>query len=268
MAGAGLAAFSLGPGLLGAKQLPGEDGGQTEAGHNGKRQQAAPSLMVIAAHPGDAFFAMGAPVALATHQGGEGFFLSLSHGERGSTTIPPAEYGAMQQGAGNQAAAELGAKYLSLSYGDGEIPNNDEIAFAVCDLIRQYRPRTVVTHWKGSWHKDHVACHQIVKVAIFYAALPAIARPHAAHSVGSLCFADNWEDAAGFVPDIYLDIAPVYDAWLKVCGFFPMWRGENGFRYNDYYSSRVVGCGCLGGFRQAVSLMSSEDQRVRHARSL
>lgn len=37
--------------------------------------------------------------------------------------------------------------------------------------------------------------------------LPAIARPHAAHSVGSLHFADNWEDAANFASDIDLDIS-------------------------------------------------------------
>lgn len=37
--------------------------------------------------------------------------------------------------------------------------------------------------------------------------LPAIARPHAAHSVGSLHFADNQEDAANFVSDIDLDIS-------------------------------------------------------------
>ena len=42
------------------------------------------SVLVIAAHPGDAFFAMGAPVAVATHLKGEGYFLSLSLGERGS----------------------------------------------------------------------------------------------------------------------------------------------------------------------------------------
>lgn len=269
MAGAaGVAALSFGPDPLGAKQLPGQPGEQIGAGPHEKRQRAAPSVMAIAAHPGDAFFAMGAPVALAAHQGGEGFFLSLSHGEKGSTTIPPAQYGAMQEAAGSQAAAQLGAKYLSLPYGDGEIPNNDEIAFAVCDLIRQYRPRTVVTHWKGSWHKDHIACHEIVQVAIFYAALPTIVRPRAAHSVGSLYFADNWEDAGGFVPDIYLDITSVCDSWLRACNVFPMWRGENGFRYNDYYSSRAIGCGCLNGSTQAVSLMSSEDQRVQHVRSL
>jgi hypothetical protein len=41
-----------------------------------------------------------------------------------------------------------------------------------------------------------------------------------------------------------------------------MWRGETGFRYNDYYASRAVGQGCLSNFNRAVALMSAEGQRV------
>ena len=79
-------------------------------------------------------------------------------------------------------------------------------------------------------------------------------------------FADNWEDATGFVADIYLDINPVYDRWLEVCSAFPMWRGETGFRYNDYYSSLAVGRGCLSNFKRAVALMSPREQRVQRVR--
>lgn len=264
MAGASVAALSLGGEALSASQLVGQPpaGGPERDGKPGSR------VMAIAAHPGDAFFAMGAPVAAAAHLGGKGFFLSLSLGEKGSTTISPAKYGAMQEEAATQAAALLGAEALFLHYGDGAIPDNDEAAFAVCDFIRQYKPDILVTHWKGSWHKDHQACHHIAQNAIFYAALPGFARQYPAHAVRSLYFNDNWEDARDFVPDTYLDITAVYEQWLKACGVFPMWRGENGFRYDDYYSSRATGCGCLSGARQAVALMSPVEQRIQHVRSL
>jgi hypothetical protein len=98
--------------------------------------------------------------------------------------------------------------------------------------------------------------------------LASIIRKLPAHEVKEVLFADNWEDAAGFVPDTYLDITPVFDRWLNACGLFPMWRGENGFRYNDYYASRAVTCGCVSNFKQAVALMSPADQRVRHIRLL
>ena len=138
------------------------------------RRTKASSTMVIAAHPGDAFFAMGAPVALATRQRAEGFLLSLTLGEKGSATIPPEQYGEIQRSAAQKAAAQIGATAGFLHYPDGEVPINDEAKFAVCDMIRQFKPDIVVTHWKGSWHKDHRACYAISKYAIFYAALPTI----------------------------------------------------------------------------------------------
>ncbi|MGB7434083.1 MAG: PIG-L family deacetylase [Candidatus Acidiferrum sp.] len=223
--------------------------------------------MAIAAHPGDAFFAMGAPVAIAGHSGGQASLLSLSLGERGSASISAEKYGGLQREASQKAAALIGAKALFLTYPDGEIPVNEEAKFAVCDLIRQYKPSTIVTHWKGTWHKDHRACYEIVQDAIFYAGLPAVVRQEPAHGIKKLFFSDNWEDATGFAADTYLDITSVFDRWLNACGAFPMWHGENGFRYNDYYGSIAVARGCLSNFNRAVALMSPEEQRVQRIRT-
>ena len=225
-------------------------------------------IMAIAAHPGDAFFAMGAPVALQTSLGAPGVFLSLSLGERGSASIPPERYGPMQREASERAARMLAAQTAFLSWPDGEIPVNDEVKFAVADIIRQYKPAIVITHWNGSLHKDHKACHDIATDAVFYAGLPAIVRRNPAHAVSKMFFADNWEDADGFRADTYLDITPVFDRWQDACSAFPMWRGENGFRYNDYYRSRAIERGCLSQSKYAVALMSPSRQLVRRAKSL
>jgi LmbE family N-acetylglucosaminyl deacetylase len=264
MAGASAAALSMGTRALHASQMP----GRPSTAATESRANQSSNVMAIAAHPGDAFFAMGAPVAVAAQSGAKGYLLSLTLGEKGSLTIPPAQYGVSQREAAEKAASQMNAEALFLGYADGELPANDEVKFAVCDLIRQYNPSTVVTHWKGSWHKDHRACYDIVQDAVFYAGLASIIRKLPAHEVKEILFADNWEDAAGFVPDTYLDITPVFDRWLNACGLFPMWRGENGFRYNDYYASRAVTCGCVSNFKQAVALMSPADQRVRHIRLL
>lgn len=242
--------------------------GRPSAAELETKSSAPANLMAIAAHPGDAFFAMGAPAALSVHLGGLAIFLSLSLGERGSSTIPPERYGALQREAAQSAARSLGAQTEFLTYRDGEIPTSDEAKLAVCDLIRRYKPTVIVTHWRGSWHKDHLACYQIVNDAIFYAGLPALIREQPAHSVPKLYFADNWEDATGFSPDTYLDIAPVFDRWIEACALFPMWRGETGFRYNDYYRSLAVERGCLSGFTHAVALMSTPEQLVRHVQGL
>ena len=211
---------------------------------------------------------MGAPVALEASRGAQACFLSLSLGERGSATIPAARYGTMQREASERAAGMLSAKAAFLTSPDGEIPVSEEVKFAVCDAIRQHKPAIVITHWKGSWHKDHRACYDIVNDALFYAGLPAIARKDPAHAAPKVFYADNWEDDDGFRPDTYLDITPVFDRWLGACAAFPMWRGENGIRYEDYYRSLAVARGCVSGARYAVALMSPAQQLVRHTRSL
>jgi N-acetylglucosamine malate deacetylase 1 len=258
----------LGVGAISAASgNPAQVVGQPRTG-NAKAAGSPANIMAIAAHPGDAFFAMGAPVALAVSLGGQGILASLSLGERGSPSVPPAEYGPLQRDASRRAAQMLGAQTAFLGYPDGEIPVNDEVKFAVCDLIRQHKPTVVITHWKGSWHKDHKACYQIVADAVFYAALPAIVRQNPACDVSKTFYAENWEDADGFRADTYLDVTPVFDRWFEACAAFPMWRGESGFRYNDYYRSLAVENGCLSGTQHAVALMSQPDQLVRRVPSL
>jgi len=227
-------------------------------------------LMVIAAHPGDGIFTMGAVLAQQIERGGSGVLVSLSLGENGAPkSIPVLEYGRMQRTATANATRLLGAEALFFDYPDAQIPFNQESSLRVCDAIRECQPEIVVTHWSGSWHKDHQNCYLIVRDALFYAVLETLVRSRPAHAVSKIFYAENWEDATNFVPDTYIDIEPVYEKWLQACDFYPMWRGQTGFfRYNDYYSSLSVMRGCLCGFRQAVALMSDTDQRTQRLQSL
>jgi LmbE family N-acetylglucosaminyl deacetylase len=227
-------------------------------------------IMAIAAHPGDGLFTMGATVARHIERGGTGVLLSLSLGEKGAPkNIPVKQYGEMQREATQNAARLLGADAVFLPYPDAEMPFNEESAKAVCDVIREQKPEIVVTHWNGSWHKDHQNCHLIGHDAIFYPALATLERKHPAHSVAKIYYAENWEDASNFQADTYLDTEPVYEKWMQACDFYPMWRGQTGFfRYNDYYSSLSVMRGCLSGFKRAVALMSDADQRTHRPQAL
>ena len=227
-------------------------------------------IMAIAAHPGDGLFTMGAAMAQQISRGGTGILLSLSLGEKGAPKdIAVQRYGEMQRTATEKATGLLGAEAIFLTYPDAEIPFNEESTLAVCDVIREHKPDVMVTHWSGSWHKDHQNCHLIVRDAVFYAALETLVRSRPAHSVSKVFYADNWEDASNFVPDVYLDIEAIYEKWMQACDFYPMWRGQTGFfRYNDYYSSLSIMRGCLSGFKHAVALMSDPGQRMVRSRSL
>lgn len=227
-------------------------------------------VLAIAAHPGDGMFTMGAALAQQIARGGGGALLSLSSGERGAPKeIGVRQYGDMQRTATHKAAHLLGAAALFLEYPDAEIPFNEESSLRVSDIIREQKPEIVITHWSGSWHKDHQNCHLIVRDAIFYAGLGTLERSRPAHSVSRVFYAENWEDAANFVPDTYINIEAVYDRWIQACDFYPMWRGQTGFfRYNDYYGSLAVMRGCLAGFKRAIALMSDPAQRNEQVQSL
>jgi N-acetylglucosamine malate deacetylase 1 len=235
-----------------------------------QRDGAPGKILAIAAHPGDGMFTMGATLAQQIERGGSGVLLSLSLGEKGAPkNIPVQQYGDMQRAATEKAAHLLGAEALFLTYPDAEIPFNEESSLRVCDVIREQKPEIVVTHWSGSWHKDHQNCHLVVRDGIFYAGLKTLQRSQPAHAVSKLYYADNWEDASNFIPDTYLNIDAVCEKWLQACDFYPMWRGQTGFfRYNDYYSSLAVMRGCLAGFKRAVALMSDPSQRTDRLQSL
>jgi LmbE family N-acetylglucosaminyl deacetylase len=227
------------------------------------------TILAIAAHPGDALFTMGATVAQHIHAGGNGVFLNLTLGEKGHPTIPTREYGEMQRAATEKAAAMIGAGSEFLPFRDAEIPASEDAALAVCDSIRKHRPAIVITHWKGSWHKDHRNTYQIVRDAMFYAELRSLPREAPAHPMARLFFADNWEDADDYRPDVLLETTAIHQKWAEACALFPMWRGETGLiRYHDYYLSLARMRGCLGGFEYAVALMSDPEQQLKRIRSL
>ncbi len=221
------------------------------------------TVMAIAAHPGDALFTMGLPIAQHIKNGGQGIFLSLSLGERGNKDIPTKEYGEVQRTATIEAANLLGADAEFLTYPDGQVPFSEEASLAVCDQIRKFQPSIIITHWKGSWHKDHRNCYKVVQDARFYAGLNTLNRDLPAHFASKLYYAENWEDMEGFQGDTYLDVSTVAEQWEQACELFPMWRGETGFRYHHYYQSLAILRGCLGSFPKAVMLMSGEGQHTK-----
>ena len=121
-------------------------------------------MMAIAAHPGDGLFTMGAALGQQIEQRGSGALVCLSMGEKGAPRdIPAEQYGELQRAATQKAAHMLGAEVIFLSYPDAEIPFNEESALRVCDAIRKHKPDIVLTHWSGSWHKDHQNCHLVVR---------------------------------------------------------------------------------------------------------
>lgn len=122
-------------------------------------------------------------------------------GRKRQPSVPADEYGAQKRKEAEEAAKILQATPHFLPYRDGELTVADEIARELAKLLRKLQPQVVITHWKESIHSDHTATYHLTHRAIFMAVnphfdlegLPPI------RSV-RLYYAENWEDAEGFLP--------------------------------------------------------------------
>lgn len=213
-------------------------------------------LMVVGAHISDAENMAGAVMLKHKRAGWEVTMVHVTSGEKGHPTLPPEEYIKMRHADARASAEFIGANLEILPYKDGELAVNEETTWAVADLIRQYRPSVIVTHWDGSFHQDHNNTHEIVRKALFKAGLPAFQREHPAHSISALFYAENWEDMENYSPDIYLDVTNVFEDYLKLLKTHALMReGYASFRYYDYYEALGTVRGALAGFGRAVTLM-------------
>ena len=195
------------------------------------------TVLAIGAHIGDMELTAGALLASAALQGGKAVTLALTAGEKGA---PPGAdvYGYRQQkiGEAEAFARELGGEAIVLDHPDGLLPDNDEVRFEVCDIIRRVKPDIIVTHHEKSMHKDHAACHRIVTDAWFYAAIDGFKRDLPRHFARNLYFAENWEDAPDFKPYVYLDVSAGYDLWFKAIDHHRFATESTSFAYKEYYA--------------------------------
>jgi N-acetylglucosamine malate deacetylase 1 len=231
--------------------------------------QLSGGIMVIGAHAGDAENMASAVVLKHTRAGFPATIVHLTLGEAGHPRMAPEEYSEQRKREVVESARIMGAEATWLPYKDGLLPGNDEVKFQVCDLIRIKKPAIILSHWKGSIHKDHIAAYNIVQDAVFYAALPAVKRTGPdganlpAHWTRQL-FPENWEDMDGFRPDLYVDVTEVWEDYLSVLRSHEFIRGGiSSFRYFDYYSALGITRGCLAGKSRAVALMEPDGSWVR-----
>lgn len=223
------------------------------------------SVLAVGGHAADMEFSAGATIAKYTAAGAHATILHLTAGEMGHPRLSGEEYAKQKIAEANRAAAILGAEARFLPYPDAGLPRNDEVAYQIVDVIREVRPDVVITHWKGSFHSDHINAHYNTLQALFYAGLPAIKRAHPAHTPSSVLFAENWEDMDDYVADLYLDVTDVYDRWIEAASQYELFSGSvSGFRYRDYYQALTITRGCLAGYQRAVSLMRPPAARITY----
>jgi LmbE family N-acetylglucosaminyl deacetylase len=201
--------------------------------------------------------------------GHQAIIVHMTLGEAGHPTLAPEVYAGQREQEIHASAELMGARAVCLGYADGLLPTDEEAKLRLCDLIREERPAVLITHWRGSLHKDHTATWEIVRDAIFYASLPAIRRALPACRPPALHFAENWEDMDGWRADFYLDVSDVWQDYLAALRSHELMRGGvSSFRYLEYYDALGTTRGCLSGFAKAVALMAPPGSWVRKLKYL
>lgn len=226
-------------------------------------------LLAIGAHAGDLDLTAGAVLAQHVQAGDRATLLHLTPGERGHPTVPPAAYAVQKREEAAAFAEKIGADVRFLDYEDGLLPEDEDVKLRVADQIRELRPDVLLTHWSASIHKDHARTHRIVEDARFYAGLRTLERDLPAHWAAQLYYADNWEDAEGYTPDVFIDLTDdAYQAWSAAMPEYAFARGETyGFPYIDYYRALTIVRGAPAGFGRAQAFAAPQGSRDLRARS-
>ncbi|HTX01533.1 MAG TPA: PIG-L family deacetylase [Acidimicrobiales bacterium] len=215
-------------------------------------------LLVVGAHAFDAEVIAGALAALWHRRGGTAVLVHVSLGERGHHTKTAQEYARQKRDEALAAAALLGAEARFLEQPDTEPAGVSAVGEQIAAVVRDVRPATVVTHWRGSWHPDHVATHQATMRGLLLGGLGAAAEPRRAHAPRELLFGENWEDLDDFRPDTYLDVTEAFDAWQAALDAYEIGRiPAPGFPYRDYYTSLARMRGCVIGTGYAEAFLSA-----------
>ena len=169
-------------------------------------------LLAVGAHPDDVEYGMGGTLVRhqrASHRIG---VVDLTRGELGTKGTP--EQRAVEADA---AARHYGASFRhGLDLGDNRVGSDRASVERLAAVIRAARPTLVCSHHAEDRHPDHRAAHELVRRAVFAAALPALeltlgGEPVNHHVVDGVLYfpTDRVIDA-----DVYVDVSDLWDARL------------------------------------------------------
>lgn len=217
-------------------------------------------IMAIGGHIGDAELTSGGVLASLSLQGWKIVTVALTAGERGNPPhLTVAEYREQKIKEAKTFAEMLNGEAIVLEYVDGELPDDEAVRWQVCDLIRKYKPKVLLTHWKNSMHKDHEATYRIVKDAQFYAGLASIERTDKPHYAGGPYYAQNWEDPIGFEAYLYHEVSEEgFELWKKAIQTHWFTVNSKSFKYADYYEHLMICNGHLARRKYAEAFAVEE----------
>ncbi len=130
------------------------------------------NVLALFAHPDDAEFLCAGTLAHLAARGATIHMATLTAGDCGSTTLPPAKISAVRQKEAAKSAALIGAKYHCLKSEDLLVFYDRPHLNKVMELVRETRPVLVLTHSPVDYMADHETASKLCQSACFGAMAP------------------------------------------------------------------------------------------------
>ncbi|MQA34660.1 PIG-L deacetylase family protein [Modestobacter roseus] len=199
------------------------------------------SVLVISAHSADFVWRAGGAIALSAQRGASVHVLCLSFGERGESQGLWAKEGMTLQGVkdarraeATEAAGLLGASIDFLDLGDYPLRVDEAAQDRIVGVMRERLPDVLLTHVANDpYNRDHNLAHETTLLTRMVA--QAHGHDPGATPLGAaqvLQFEPHQPEVCGFVPELLLDITPVFE--LKSKAMQCMGGGQG--HLVDYYT--------------------------------
>jgi LmbE family N-acetylglucosaminyl deacetylase len=134
-------------------------------------------VLSVLAHPDDAeFFCAGAMTRLLREHRWQVHIASMTPGDCGSAELGPEEISRVRRAEGAKAAAVIGSTYHCLEERDLLITYGERALERVTRLLREVRPRVVLTHSPADYMLDHEMTSAVTRAACFGAPIPNFLR--------------------------------------------------------------------------------------------
>jgi LmbE family N-acetylglucosaminyl deacetylase len=176
-------------------------------------------VLIVAAHPDDPEFGLGATQAKFTAEGREVIVALVTSGNEGGEdpTVSDEDLMAQREDEQRRASAVLGVKTIEfLRQCDGLVVNTPELRREIVRLIRRYKPETVFTHDPSNFfseghinHPDHRAVGHTTLDAIF----PGAGNPRSFREL----LAEGLEPHK--IKEAYLFFTAAANVWIDVTGY-------------------------------------------------
>ncbi|AEV16334.1 hypothetical protein TCCBUS3UF1_12920 [Thermus sp. CCB_US3_UF1] len=200
-------------------------------------------LLVVSAHAADFVWRAGGAIALTVAQGGKALVVALSYGERGESGELWKEPGqtlervkAIRHQEASQAAAILGADFLPLDLGDYPLRVGEEALERLVGILVDFAPQVLITHTpQDPFNPDHPVAYEATELARQLASGAGVASAfRTINPPEFLLFEPHQPELCGFVPNLFLDITPVWEKKVAAMEAFASQR-----YLQRYYAERA-----------------------------